>query len=80
MLLVVNSHIKAREVKDSPVGDSEILIVKVNPSLGSKILFVTCYNPPSASVCNFSSHLDNIAAQLKYTQKYVFWVILICLM
>ena len=61
-----------------PVGDSEILLVEIYPSQGSKILFVTCYNPPSASVSNFNSQLDNILAKI-YTKVCV-WVILICLM
>ena len=42
VLLAVNSHIKAREVNNFPVGDSEILLVEIYPSQGSKILFVTC--------------------------------------
>ena len=62
VLLAVNSHLKAREVNNFPVGDSEILLVEIYPSQGSKILFVTCYNPPSASVSNFNSQLDNILA------------------
>ena len=62
MLLAVNSHINAREVNNLPVGDREILLVEIYPSQGSKILFVTCYNPPSASVSNFNSQLDNILA------------------
>ena len=36
--------------------------MEINPSRGSKILFVTCYNPLSASVSNFNSQLDNILA------------------
>ena len=63
VLLAVNSHIKAREVNNSPGGDNEILLVEINPSRGSKILFVTCYNPPSASVSNFNKQLNNILAR-----------------
>ena len=42
VLLAVNSQMNAREVNNCPVGNSEILLMEINPSRGSKILFVTC--------------------------------------
>ena len=47
--------------------------MEINPNRGSKILFFTCYNPPSASVSKFNSQLDNFlasAAQIN-TKVYV---------